>query len=132
MTDAFLKNLVLWQADRVQEALGFEVFVHLRRGEGGIAPEIQSYLPILVANDNRLQHTFPVIGAVDVAGAQGTPFQISELVEQKQGMVASAAEVLVVGRSFLVAVGRAAETGRVRPTGCSYRKSLLRRFWWYG
>ncbi len=25
-----------------------------------------------------------------------------------------------------------AETGQVRPTGSSYRKSLLRRFWWYG
>ncbi len=24
------------------------------------------------------------------------------------------------------------ETGQVRPTGRSYRKSLLRRFWWYG
>ena len=107
MADAFLKNLVLWQADRVQEALCFEVFVHLRRGEGGIAPEIQSYLPALVASDNRLQHAFPVIGRVDVAGTQGTPFQITELVEQEQGMVAGASEVSVVGRSFLVAVGRA-------------------------
>jgi hypothetical protein len=94
-TDAFLKNLVLWQADRVQEALGFEVFVHLRRGEGGIAPEIQSYLPTLVANDNRLQHALPVIGRVNVAGTQGTPLQITELVEQEQGMVAGAAEVPV-------------------------------------
>ncbi len=37
----------------------------------------------LVANDNRLQHACPVIGAVDIAGAQGTPFQIAELVEQE-------------------------------------------------
>ncbi len=107
MADAFLKNLILCQADCVQEALGFEVFVNLRRGEGGVAPEIQPHLPTLVANDNRFQHAFPVIGAVDVAGTQGTPFQIAELVEQEQGMVASAAEVSVVGRSFLVAMGRA-------------------------
>ena len=44
MADAFLENLVGFEADRVQEALGFEVIVNLRRGEGGIAPEIQSYL----------------------------------------------------------------------------------------
>ena len=48
MCDASLQNLVGRQPDRVQEALGFEVFVHLRRGEGGVAPEIQSYLPTLV------------------------------------------------------------------------------------
>ena len=83
MADAFLENLVGFEADRVQEALGFEVIVNLRRGEGGIAPEIQSYLPTLIANDNRLQHAFPVIGTVDVAGTEGTPFQIAELVEQE-------------------------------------------------
>ena len=33
--------------------------------------------------------------------------RLAELVEQEQGMVAGAAEVSVVGRSFLVAVGRA-------------------------
>ena len=37
MADAFLENLVGFEADRVQEALGFEVIVNLRRGEGGIA-----------------------------------------------------------------------------------------------
>ena len=71
MADAFLENLVGFEADRVQEALGFEVIVNLRR-EGGIAPEIQSYLPTLIANDNRLQHAFPVIGTVDVAGTEGS------------------------------------------------------------
>ena len=30
-----------------------------------------------------VQHAFPVIGAVNVARAQGTPFQITELVEQE-------------------------------------------------
>ncbi len=30
MADAFLKKPILRQTDRVQEALGFEIFVHLR------------------------------------------------------------------------------------------------------
>ena len=107
MADAFLTNLVGWQPDRIQKSFGFEIFVHLRRGKGGVTSEIQSYLPALVANDNRFQHNFPVIGTVDVTGTQGTPFKVTELVEQEQGMVASAAEVSVVDRSFLVAMGRA-------------------------
>jgi len=44
---------------------------------------------------------------VNVAGTQETLRQITELVEQEQGTVAGAAEVPVVGCSFLVAVGRA-------------------------
>ena len=56
---------------------------------------------------NRPQHAFPILGVVNVTGAQGTPFQITELVEQERGMVAGAAEASVVGRSLLVAVDRA-------------------------
>ena len=44
---------------------------------------------------------------MNVAGAQGTPFQITELVEQEKGMVTRAAEVPVVGCSLLIAMGRA-------------------------
>ena len=36
-----------------------------------------------------------------------TPFQIAKLVEQEKGMVAGTAEVAVVGRPLLVAMGRA-------------------------
>ena len=82
IADAFLQNLVGRYTDRVQEALGFEVFVKLRQGERGIPSEVAAQVPTLVANDNRLQHTFPVIGRVDVAGTEGTPFHIAELVKQ--------------------------------------------------
>jgi DNA-binding transcriptional LysR family regulator len=44
---------------------------------------------------------------VDVAGTQTAPFQIAHVVEQEQRVIAGAAEVAVVGRAFLVAVGRA-------------------------
>jgi len=71
-----------------------------------------------VADDNRLQHTFPVIGAVNVAGAQGTAFKVAEPVEQEQGMVAGAAEVAVVGRSLLIAVGRADAAVHVENSLC--------------
>ena len=33
MGDTFLENRVLWQPDRVKEALSFEVFVEVRQGE---------------------------------------------------------------------------------------------------
>ena len=69
MGDAFLKNLVHRQTDRVQEALGFEVFVYLRRGEGGIPSEVAAQVPFPVALNDRFQNVAPAIGAVDVAGA---------------------------------------------------------------
>ena len=75
--------------------------------KAGVPAEVMTQVPFLVANDNWFQHVFPVICTVDVAGTEGTPFQIAELVEKEKGMVAGAAEVAVVGRSFLVAMGRA-------------------------
>ena len=44
---------------------------------------------------------------MDVAGAQRAPFQIAELVEHEQRMIAGAGEVAVVGGAFLIAIGRA-------------------------
>ena len=68
-----------WQeADRVEKPSASRYSYISGGGEGGIAPEIQPYLAILVANDNRLQHAFPVIGTVNVAGAQGTPLKVTE------------------------------------------------------
>jgi|TARA_B100001964_G_C14059353_1_gene520650 hypothetical protein len=51
--------------------------------KAGVPAEVMTQVPFLVANDNRFQHSFPVIGAVDVAVTERTPFQIAELVEQE-------------------------------------------------
>ena len=53
----------------VQEALGFEVFVYLRRGEGGIPSEVAAQVPFPVALNDRFQNVAPAVGAVNVAGA---------------------------------------------------------------
>ena len=45
-----------------------------------------------------------------VAGTKGAAFQVAELVEHEQGMIAGTAEMAVVGRAFLITVGRADRT----------------------
>ncbi len=107
MADAFLKNLVGRQPDRVQETLGFQKLVDVRRGKGSIPSEVAAQVSFPVTLDDGFQNAAPVVGAMDIAGTQRTPFKIAKLVEQEQGVVASAAEVPVVGRAFLIAVGRA-------------------------
>ncbi len=52
-----------------------------------------------------------VNGGVHVAGTQGAPFQIAELVEHEQRMVTDAAEMAVVGRALLLAMCRAVAFG---------------------
>jgi hypothetical protein len=89
--------------DRVAHALGFEELVHLRIGEGRIAAKIETLHGAPVADDHRLQHCPPAVGAVHVPGSQGTPLDIAKLVEHEQRVVAGTAEVAVVGaarRSF--------------------------------
>ena len=48
----------------------------------------------------------PAVSAINIAGAQRTPLKVTELVEQEQRMVAGAAEVIIVSRSLLFAMGR--------------------------
>jgi len=56
---------------------------------------------------DRGEHVLPAVGAVDMAGTKLTAFEITELVEQEQRVVAGAGEVAVVRGAFLLAVGRA-------------------------
>lgn len=58
-----------------------------------------------LSRDDGLQNRFPAVGAVDVAGAQGAAFEVRELVEDEQRVIAHAAEMPVPSRSFLCAVG---------------------------
>ena len=60
-----------------------------------------------VACDDRLQDALPIVGAVHVPTPKRTAFEIAELVEDKQRMIARAAEVSVPNALLLLAVGRA-------------------------
>jgi len=106
MGDALLENRVRLDADGIQHALGFKVVVNVRRGERRVATKVEADLPFLIAFDHRHQDFPPAVGTVDVAGAQTAPFKITHVVEQEQRMIAGAAEMAVVGRAFLAAVGR--------------------------
>ena len=55
------------------------------------------------------------MGAVHIAGAKRAALQIAELVEHEQRMIAGAAEMAVVGRAFLLAMGRANGAVHVEP-----------------
>jgi hypothetical protein len=58
-----------------------------------------------VTSDHWLQHRAPTIGTMDVARSQRTPFDIAELIEHEQRVVARAAEMPVVSAACLFAVG---------------------------
>src|SRR3954454_25194060 len=58
-----------------------------------------------IASNHRLQHRTPTIGTMDVARPQDTAFDIAELVEHEERVVAGAAEMAVVSAAFLFAIG---------------------------
>ena len=97
MGDAVLQHPIGGKADGVLESPGFQELVDLRRDEGGIGAEVMPERLVPVSSDHRLQHVAPLVGAVHVAGTQGAPFQIAELVEHEQRVKARAAEMAVVG-----------------------------------
>src|ERR1700704_126136 len=75
-------------------------------GEPRVGPEINARDLPLVGFDNRLQHTVPSVGAVDVAGTKRTSFQVTELVEHEERMIADAGIVAVPDAVLLFAVSR--------------------------
>ena len=83
MGNAFLKNLVGFEADGILEMLGFQKFIDVRRGKGGVPSKIATQVPLPVTLDDRFQNVAPTVGAMNIAGAKRTPLQIAELVEQK-------------------------------------------------
>src|SRR5215203_7346334 len=88
MSDLVLQDLVGRQADRVACTLVFEELVDLGIGEGCVTPEIQMLHDAPVTRDHRLQQRAPAVGTMDVARPLDTAFDIAELVEHKQRMIA--------------------------------------------
>ena len=88
--DPVMQLPIALDADGVVPALGFQQVKERRDGEGSIGPEPAPFdrgpSGCRVSGPNQPQDIFPAIGAVDIAGAQGTALQITELVEHEQGM----------------------------------------------
>ena len=102
-----LQNAVGRQPDRVLVAFGLQELVDLGVGKGGIGAEVVAEVALPVAGHDRFEHVLPAVRRVNVARTQRAAFQIAELVEHEQRMIAGAGEVAVVGGAFLIAIGRA-------------------------
>src|SRR6202035_4273098 len=84
MADPFMQDAVRWQPYCVFDPLDYEKLINFGIGETRVGPEINARDLPLVAFDNRLQHTVPSVGGVDVAGTKRTSFQVTELVEHEE------------------------------------------------
>jgi len=105
--DSVLQDLIGGQTDRILDPLSFEALIDTRHGEGSIGPEIDSQDLALIAHDDRLEHALPAVGAVHVAGTQDAAFQVAELVEHEQRVVAGALVMTVPDAHLLLAMRRA-------------------------
>jgi len=99
--------LVGGQPDRVFDPLSLQVLVDLGHREGGIGPEIDARDLAAITDDDRLEHPLPAVRAVHVAGTQRAAFQIAELVEHEQRMIAGASVMTVPDAHLLLPMGRA-------------------------
>src|SRR4030081_2795967 len=130
MADPFLQDAVRRQPYCVFDPLGFEKLINFGLGETRVGPEINARDLPLVAFDNRLQHTVPSVGAVDVAGTKRTSFQVTELVEHEERMIAGAGIVAVPDAVLLFAVSRTDARIHVQhvPRGGPERSASAKRF----
>src|SRR6202023_45100 len=89
------------------DPFGFEKLVDLGIGKAGVGSEINERDLAAIARHDRLQNLIPASCAVDVAGTKRAPFEVAELVEQEQRMVAGAGIMAVPDAVLLFAVRRA-------------------------
>ena len=95
IADPALQDLVGGQPDRVFDPLRLQELVDFWHCKGRVRPEIDARDLALIAHNDRLEHTIPAIGAVHVAGTQRAAFQITELVEHEQRVIAGAGVMAV-------------------------------------
>jgi hypothetical protein len=89
------------------DPFAFEELVDIGIRKAGIGPEVEARDLAAIARHDRRQNILPAIGAVDVAGAKGAPFEITELIEHEQRVIAGAGVVTVPDAVFLLAMRRA-------------------------
>jgi Enoyl-(Acyl carrier protein) reductase len=79
-----------------------------KRVDGGLSrPTGTNTSLALISRHDGLEHSVPFVGAVNVAGTQSAAFQITELVEHEQRVIAGAGVMAVPDAILLLAMGRA-------------------------
>src|SRR5215469_2906717 len=90
IADPLLQHLIGRKADRILDSLGFEELVDIGIGKSSIGADVEARDLAAIARHDRRQHVPPAVRAVDVTGTQRRAFQVTELVEHKQWMIAGA------------------------------------------
>jgi hypothetical protein len=88
IADPPLQDAVGGKPDRILDVLGFEKLIDFWICETRVGSEIDARDLASISRDDGLQHAIPSVGAVDVAGTQSAAFQIAELVEYEERMIA--------------------------------------------
>ncbi len=64
-----MENSVRFEADGVEETLGFQKLIDVRCGKGCVPSKVAAQVPFPVTLNDRFQNFTPAVGAVDVAGS---------------------------------------------------------------
>ena len=107
VADPLLQDAVGRKPDRILDPLRFEELVDIGIRKAGVGAEIEARDLAPIACHDRVEHVVPAVGAVHVAGTKRTAFQVAELVEHEQRVIAGAGVVTVPDAHLLFAMGRA-------------------------
>jgi len=107
MLNFAVQDIIGGQSNDILEMLAFQILVDFGIGKGRIAPKEMRNIPITVSGNYWFQHRSPVLGAVHIPFTEQGIFDITELIEAEQGMIAGAPEMSVVRCTHLSAVGLA-------------------------
>ncbi len=108
-----LQHPVGLDADGVDDLVVLQVLVDLGDRERRVGPEIHRRIDAAVVVHDRFEHRLPLMGTRNITLSKHHPFEIAEVVEAEQRVIAGLGEVAVVGRALLVTIGGALGTVEV-------------------
>jgi hypothetical protein len=107
MLDFPLQDRIGLKANGVKITFFLQHSVQCRIGKGGIPTEELLDVEVTIPSDYRQEHAPPELRAGVIATPKHGSFQVAELIEQEQRMVAHAFEMPIVCRTLLVAISLA-------------------------
>ena len=105
MLDFPLQDRVGLEAYGVAISFFLQYSVQRWIGEGRIATKKLGDVQVAISLDHGQQHSPPELCTGVIAASQHRSFQVAELIEQEQRMVAVAFKVPIVRRALLLSVG---------------------------
>ena len=102
-----MEYVITFQPYCIEVIFGFKKTINLRICKASITAEEPRDVRGSVTGNDWFQNALPVVGTMNISIAKKCSLYITELVKAKYRVITGTAKIPIVGRTFLITIGRA-------------------------